>query len=387
MSQLALIGGTIYVDAAADAIRNGTVLIDGQTIAAVGHVAVPATAERLDCSGLTVVPGLWNSHVHFFERKWANAAAIPAAELARQLRDTFTRFGFTTVFDTGSPRENTWQLRRRIDAGEVSGPRILTTGEGLLPPGALPSPQVLGVMGIAPFAAPEVSDASQAAAAARILLDAGVDAVKLFASAPRGGALPEEAIRAATDEAHAVGKPVFVHPNNGADVLTAIRCGVDVIAHTTPHSGPWDDAILAAAVERRAALTPTLTLWKFFSRHDRISAQEQAVSNAVVQLRSWIGAGGSVLFGTDLGAVDPDPSDEYRLMTEAGMSFRQILASLTSEPAARFGRSKTLGRIEVGFQADLTVLAKEAFADIAYTIRSGRIAYGSSGASKVRSTL
>ncbi len=368
---LALVGATIYVDAAADAIRSGVVLIDGDTITDVGRVDIPDTAERLDCSGLTVVPGFWNSHVHFFERKWAGAAAIPASELTRQLRDTFIRYGFTTVFDTGSARENTFLLRRRIESEEVSGPRILTTGEGIVPPGALPSTQVLGVMGIATFPAPEVADAAQAAAAARMLLDAGVDGVKLFASAPRGGALPEDAIRAATGEAHAAKRPMFVHPNSGADVLAAIRSGVDVIAHTTPHSGLWDDAILAAA-ERGPALTPTLTLWWYFSRHDRISAQEQAVGNAVAQLRSWIAAGGAVLFGTDLGAVDPDPSEEYRLMSEAGMSFRQILASLTSEPARRFGYAGTLGKIAVGFQADLTVLRGEALGDIAYTVKSGK---------------
>ena len=68
------------------------------------------------------------------------------------------------------------------------------------------------------------------------------------------------------------------------------------------------------------------------------------------------------------------------------MSFRQILASLTSEPARRFGHDGTSGRIAAGYHADLTVLMGEEFAPVAYTIRNGRIVYGSIGASNVRST-
>ncbi len=120
-------------------------------------------------------------------------------------------------------------------------------------------------------------------------------------------------------------------------MLAALTEGADVVAHTTPRSGAWDEAILAAVQERRPCLTPTLWLWKYFLRHDRVSTQEHLVETAVGQLRTWIAAGGTVLFGTDLGAVDSDPSEEYALMAEAGMSFRQILASLTTTPAERFG--------------------------------------------------
>ncbi|TMA19766.1 MAG: 4-alpha-glucanotransferase, partial [Deltaproteobacteria bacterium] len=86
----------------------------------------------VNCAGLTITAGFCNSHVHFFERKWANAAAIPAAELMRQLQDFLTRYGFTTVFDLSSPWQNTRVLRDRIESGEVPGPRIRSTGQGLL---------------------------------------------------------------------------------------------------------------------------------------------------------------------------------------------------------------------------------------------------------------
>jgi imidazolonepropionase-like amidohydrolase len=380
----ALVGASIYTSPSEDPIRDGVVLIQGEKIVSVGSRAqmqFPETAHVLDCFGLTITAGLWNSHVHFFERKWADVANIPALELSRQLQDMLTKYGFTSVFDTGSVWENTRRLRDRIDSGEVPGPKIRSTGEGLVPPGALPSDQVLGVMGVMKLPAPEVADAPQAAAAAKKLLDAGADAIKIFASAPRGSPLPESVFQAAADEAHRASKPVFVHPNNAADALAAVRGGVDIIAHTTPHSGPWDETLLAAMKEKRVALTPTLTLWKYYMRHDRLSAQEKVTNTEIGQLRAWIATGGTVLFGTDLGAVEYDPSEEYALMSEAGMTFPQILAALTTAPADRFGDANKLGRVAAGLQADLAIFHQDpaidlrALSHVKYTFRAGKIIY------------
>lgn len=385
--QLALVGGTVYVSPTEEPIRGGVVLIQGGKIAAVGRrasVKLPRGTQTLDCSGLTITAGFWNSHVHFFERKWANAAAIPAPELSRQLQDMLTRYGFTSVFDLGSQWENTRRLRDRIESGEVPGPRIRSTGEALVAPGAVPPERILGILGFMSSPAPEITDAMQAAAAASgKLLEQGVDGIKLHLQPPPppNPPFPESAIPAAVAEAHRLGKPVFVHPNTGADVLAAARAGVDVIAHTTPRSGPWDEATLATMKERKVALTPTLTLWKYFMRHDRISTQEQLTSAAVGQLRAWVASGGTVIFGNDLGAVPYDPSEEYALMADAGMSFRQILASLTTAPAERFGQSNQLGRIAPGLQADLVVLKGDpgkdlrALAAVQYTLRAGKIIY------------
>ncbi|MBI4474597.1 MAG: amidohydrolase family protein, partial [Acidobacteria bacterium] len=227
----------------------------------------------------------------------------------------------------------------------------------------------------------EIADAAQATAASKKVLEQGVDGLKLFVSAQRGATLPEKAVQAAVDESHRMGKPVFAHPNTGTDVLTAVRSGVDVIAHTTPASGPWDGTVLSAMKERQTALIPTLWLWKYYARHDRVSTGERITNTAVDQLRAWLASGGTVLFGTDLGAVDPDPREEYVLMAQAGMTFRQILASLTTAPAERFGESKRLGRIVTGFDADLVVLEGDpstnirALASVKYTVRAGRIIY------------
>ncbi len=92
--------------------------------------------------------------------------------------------------------------------------------------------------------------------------------------------------------------------------------------------------------------------------------------------------GGETLFGTDVGyMLDFDPADEYTLMTRAGMTPMQILASLTSAPAARFQKGLKLGRVAAGYVADLTVLDGDpsndvtAFAHVRYTLRDGRVIY------------
>ena len=383
-ADLVLVGGTIYINPTEAPITNGVIVIQGGKIAAVGtraQVQTPQNTPTLDCSGRTITAGFWNSHVHFFERKWANAA-LPAPELTRQLQDMLTRFGYTSAFDLGSSWENTRRIRDRIESGEATGPRIRSTGDALAPknPG-VPADVVLNLLGVMKPALFEIANASEGAAAARTFLNAGVDGIKLFASSPPTSPLPDGAIAAAVDEAHKSKKPVFAHPNTSADVLAAIRGGVDVIAHTTPRSGAWDETILAAIKERRPALIPTVTIWKYFARHDRISAQDQVTNVELGQLRAWIAAGGTVLFGNDLGAVDYDPTQEYILMAQSGMSFRQILASMTIAPAERFGESTNLGRIAAGFQADLVVLKDDpsknirALTDVQYTLRAGKIIF------------
>ena len=380
----ALTGATIFPSPTHDVVRDGILLIDGTKIAAVcerARSALPPNAHVVDCSGCTITAGFWNAHVHFFERKWSDAGAIPAGELDSQLGDTFARFGFTSVFDIGSAWENTETLRDRIASGEVHGPQIYSTGEPLLPPDALPEDSVLRVMGLMKVRGLEVSAAREASAAANAAIQKGADAIKVFASGQRGTTLDTDVIRSAVTVAHEAGKPVFVHPNTSADIHRALDGGVDVIAHTTPASGPWQEALIKKAVALDAALTPTLMLWKSFMRHDRRSTQDTVVETAVRQLSGWRSGGGDVLFGTDLGAVDYDPTDEYSMMAQAGMRFEDVLASLTTAPARRFTDDRSCGQVKPSFAADLAVIDGDPASDITalskirYTIRGGEVVY------------
>jgi imidazolonepropionase-like amidohydrolase len=103
---------------------------------------------------------------------------------------------------------------------------------------------------------------------------------------------------------------------------------------------------------------------------------------AADQLRAFSHAGGQVLFGTDVGYIEQsDTAEEFKWMSRAGMSYQEILASLTTNPAQRFGCATHSGRIAKGMDADLVILSGDpaqnaaAFSKVRYTIRSGKVIY------------
>jgi imidazolonepropionase-like amidohydrolase len=310
---------------------------------------------------------------------------VPVEDLTRQLQLMLTQYGFTSVFDTWSNLGNTRRIRDRIDSGEIPGPRIRTTGEALMPKqGALPS-FAFGLYGFGPAEIQAIDGVASAQAAATKILDGGADGLKVYAMtfAPRV-AMPEDAMQAAFAEVHRRGKLAFAHPTRVEALLAAVRAGADVIVHTTPQSPVWDASVLTPMKEKGVALIPTLKLWHSELKHDRLSAQQLFVDNGVAQLRAWLGVGGTVLFGTDVGYMDDyTTAQEYELMAKAGMTHRQILASLTTAPAERFGDAQRLGKVASGFAGDLVVMRGDpaqsvvAFSNVSHTIRDGKIIYSS----------
>src|SRR5262245_48155184 len=128
-SSLVLVGGTIYIDPQSRPITDSVVVVKNGTITQVGRrtsIQIPSGVTTINCGGLFVTAGFQNSHVHFTEDKWADALTQPVNKLTTELQTMLTRYGITTVVDTGSLRSNTVALRRRIESGEVAGPRILT---------------------------------------------------------------------------------------------------------------------------------------------------------------------------------------------------------------------------------------------------------------------
>jgi len=387
---LALVGGTVYTGPAETPLKDATVVIKDGNITAVGprtSTIVPKGSSTVDCKELVIVAGFWNSHVHFMERKWSDAATMSSADLEAQLQGMLTRFGFTSVWDTGSPWSTTRIVRDRIERGEVRGPRIRSTGEPMFPSGAFPSAQraeqgaSADALGFVKYPPIEVATAADATTAARRHLDDGTDGIKLYAAIyfPPFSVMRQEAVDAAVKTAHDRGKPAFAHPTTREGLLAAVNGGVDVLLHTTPDAGPWDERVLAAMHQAGVALVPTLKLFGYEVRHDQIANARQLTNTAVGQLRAWSAAGGQTLFGTDVGYMSEyDPTVEYELMARAGLSSAQILASLTTAPAERFGDASRLGRIAPGLAADLVVLNRDpkndarAFADVRYTIRNGQ---------------
>jgi imidazolonepropionase-like amidohydrolase len=305
--------------------------------------------------------------VHFAERKWVGSAGIPAAELTQQIEEMLTRYGFTHVFDTGSVWRETEAIRARVESGEVPGPKIFTAGGILFPKGGLPSPKLIIALGLMAEGAKEVATPEEAAAVARRQIELGADAAKVYAATWgfERAVMPVEVVRAAAREAHAQKKLLFAHPSNRQGIEAALEGGADILVHTAPESGPWDSALVARMKARNVALIPTLKLWRYETRRARASAVRGFIQAGIDQLRSYSRAGGPILFGTDVGYMaDYDPADELTMMREAGMSFPEILASMTTAPAGRFGQAGRTGRIAPGMDADLVLLGGDPERDI-----------------------
>ena len=386
----ALLGGTVYPSPTATPIADAVIVIHNGHIAALGarsSVKLPKNIQVIDCSGKFITAGFWNSHVHIFTPGLLHATSASAAEINNQLDKMLNRWGFTTVFDLGSVLENTLTLRRRIDSGEVHGPRILTVGEPLW---TEPPSYVREYLETNHIRIPVVTTSAAAVARVRAQARSGVDGIKLFAGSLQASGktanMPLGMIRAAVDEAQRVGLPVLAHPQNLAGLEASIASGVDVLAHTAPDSPAWTPSFVARLTRAHMALIPTLTLFDFEARksHSSDEEREKWIDKMIGELRAFSQAGGEVLFGTDVGYTDHfDTALEFTLMSRAGLSFEQILASLTTVPAHRFGYAGRSGRIATGLDADLTVLerdpAKEitALSRVRLTIRRGRVIHSS----------
>lgn len=375
---LVLRGAALYVSPDAMPISNAAIVMSDGVITAVGNadeVPSPNDARGIDCTGKTIVAGFWNSHVHFTQAVWQHAGTAPAAPLTAHMQEMLTRWGFTTVWDLGSDPRNSLALRRRVNAGEILGPHIFLAGD-IFPKGGHPAYLP------AEMQLPEAATPEEATQMAREDLGMGLDGMKLFTGAYMGNKpvvnMDVAVARAAVDVAHAQGKPVFAHPQNKTGMETVITAGVDIMAHIVPGEPGYSAEELARFKAQHTALIPTLSLFAKTIGGEALAAR--LVGNGVAQLKAFSENGGPVLFGTDVGFTEIyDTSVEYELMHRA-LSERQILASLTTNPATYFKATKK-GRLERGFDADLVVLDGDPMSDVknlakvAYTIRAGGIIY------------
>lgn len=391
-SDLALIHAKIYPSPTDNPIEDGTILIHDGRIRAIGpayKIKLPRLARSvtvLDCRGLVVTSGFWNSHVHILTAGLLNAEKQAPEQISSQLEQMLTRWGFTTVFDTASVLDNTNDIRLRIKQGKVRGPRILTVGEPFYPKGGTPV-YIKDFLDENHIPSAEVQSTEQAIERVRQQIKDGADGIKLFTgSITAQGVLPmpEELAKALVSEAHRLGKPVFAHPSNTEGLDVAIRSGVDVLAHTAPMSGDWTPPFAERLKAANLALIPTLTMFDVEAKKAKVSAEENElwIKQAVQELRAYSTAGGQIIFGTDVGYTDHfDTEEEFQLMSRAGMNFQQILASLTINPTVRFGYEGHSGRIAKGMDADLVVLNGDpasdvrAFSKVREVVRDGKLIY------------
>jgi imidazolonepropionase-like amidohydrolase len=379
---LAILHARVYVSPTEVPIDDGTVLIHDGLIVAVGNqVDVPADATAVPCDHCVVMAGFWNAHVHFTEHKWTMAEWKHADTLNAQLADMFLSRGFTTVIDLASNPGDTLAIRRRIESGELAGPYIYTAGTALYPPHGVP----FYLREALPFwmtaLLPQPATPQDARRIVRRNLDSGADLTKLFTGSwvARGNVLPMplDIAKAAVTTSHLNGKLVFAHPSNLAGIRVAIDSGVDVLAHAADDTEGVDAVPLSKAIHQNMAMVPTLKMFAM-----TVTKDSNYMDPICAEVRQFHELGGQLIFGTDVGYMtDYSTEEEFVELGKSGLDWKDALAMLTTNPAARMGVSNSKGTVTPGKLADLTILDADPaseltnFSRVRAVIRSGKVVW------------
>jgi imidazolonepropionase-like amidohydrolase len=230
----ALVGGRLIDGHGGRPLENSIVLIEGERIKAVGRVgevAIPEGTEVISTEGMSVLPGLWDMHVHlmivghgdyaYWDATYPplfRSTIMPAA--AKQL----LLAGVTSVRDLGAPLEDILAVRDAINKGTMPGPTLYVSGP-FLQHEPYPGTEQFrwGIKGPA-----------DGRAKVKRLADAGVDVIKLIDQ----DQMTMEEVRAIVDEAHKRGLPVVAHSHRAEEIRRGIQAGVDCFEHTGLGTAP-----------------------------------------------------------------------------------------------------------------------------------------------------
>jgi imidazolonepropionase-like amidohydrolase len=245
----ALVGGTLIDGYGSKPIRNSVVIIEGERIKALGQVgtlAIPRGAEVISTEGMTVLPGLWDMHVHLMINGHSDYAhwdktyppmmesvIMPAS--AKQL----LMAGVTSVRDLGAPLKASIAVRDRIRKGEIPGPTLYVSGP-FIQHEPYPGTDYVrwGVNGV-----------DDARAKVRTLADAGVDVIKLIDQ----DLMTMDEVRAVVDEAHKRKLPVVAHSHRPEEIRRGLLVGVDCFEHTGLATAPEYPAEIIGMIRERTA--------------------------------------------------------------------------------------------------------------------------------------
>jgi imidazolonepropionase-like amidohydrolase len=254
----ALVGGTLIDGFGGPPIHNSVILIEGERITAVGHqgnLAVPEGAEVISTEGMSVMPGLWDMHVHLMINghsdyaHWDTAYIDLLAEVimpasAHQL----LLAGITSARDLGAPLDASIEVRDRINRGEIPGPTMYMSG---------PFIQHEPYPGTEAFRW-GVSGPADARAKVRRLAEAGVDCIKLIDQ----DQMTMEEVQAVVEEAHRHNLTVVAHSHRPEEIRRGLLAGVDCFEHTGLSSAPaYPDDVMEMIRERTAQMNRGPLFW------------------------------------------------------------------------------------------------------------------------------
>jgi len=355
------------------------VLIEGSDILNVGSaqsVRVPEGAERVEAPGMTVMPGLIDTHDHLasfgydIASRWGiteprSTRHLRIASVLRQTLET----GYTTVRDAGGLAAG---FRMAVDEGLVPGPRLLVALGFITPTGGMADRT--SPLGYRPPEAEDsglpwgVADGPEAMRAkVREMVGAGADVIK---TATTGGAssgaglgpkdvlFERDELEALVDEAHKRGRRVMCHALGGEGLRMAVEVGVDSIEH-----GAYldeDPELLQMMAEKEICFTPTFGVYTFHATrgtpHGRARAsalREHHVRSVQMALEHGV----TVTAGTDEGGWEHgNNAHEISCLVDAGMTPMQAIVAATSDAADCIGLGREIGSIEAGKRADIILV-------------------------------
>ncbi|MCC5935258.1 MAG: amidohydrolase family protein [Balneolales bacterium] len=345
---------------APEIIRDQVLLIEDAGIRGfVSGDAVPDGARIIDLNGGYAMPGLFDLHVHFGGMPFADGRSFAGMMVQffrgyPDARRQFLAHGVTSVTSLGDSYPQILEMRDRVAAGKLEGPRIRAAGPMLTSPGGHP---VSTIFANNPWAAETNAREPDTPEEARTEVDrlaaGGVDLIKAIYTAGHRDQLPrmeQKVLEAIADQARQHGLQLVVHTDTRHDVEGALQAGADGLEHlvwllSSDTTGTFDR--LAAL---QTPVVPTLGVM-FRSLNE---AQRQAVLG---EFRRQHEAGIPMLMGTDAGNLPAGSSlyDELRLFTQGGLSPWQALQSATLKAAEHAGVAGHLGSLEAGKLADIIV--------------------------------
>ncbi|NAY93143.1 amidohydrolase family protein [Muricauda sp. JGD-17] len=254
----ALVGGTLIDGYGSDPIKNSVILIQGERIKAVGTVetlTVPENAEIISTEGMSVLPGLWDMHVHtminghadytYWDKTYPplfEDVIMPAS--AYQL----LMAGVTSARDLGAPLEESIAVRDAINSGEIPGATLYVSG---------PFIQHKPYPGTEDFRW-GVNGPEDGRKKIRKLAKAGVDVIKLIDH----DQMTTEELRAVVDESHKNNLKVVAHGHRPEEIRRGLEVGVDCFEHTGLSSAPrYPDDVMEMIKERTAQMNKGPLFW------------------------------------------------------------------------------------------------------------------------------
>jgi len=368
-------------------VEHATVVIDGDKIADVTARAqgdFPAEAEIVDCTGLTLLPGLIDCHDHMANHRYdlAHRWGIDEPESTRHLRTAAVlrktlEAGYTTIRDAGGLDAG---FKRAIEEGLIVGPRLVLSisiispiggiGDRMAPSGdncCVPTDPLLpsGVAETLADVRPVV----------RRMVRAGADVIKCATTGgassrpghgPKDGAFNLDEMQALVDEAHALDRRVMCHALGGRGLAIAVEAGVNSIEH-----GCYLDeepAMLDKMAARNIVFVPTLLVYEYHRKsplpHVRARAHD-LYEHHMLSIKRAMAAGVKVVAGTDAGGHGhPANAGELECLVKAGLTPMQAIQAGTQWAGECLGQERGLGTIEKGRLADIIAVAGDPLQDI-----------------------